>query len=104
MDVGLGFDAGLGDEDLFVFDEFGEAEGGVEVGVEGFEVAVVDAEEAVGAHGDSDDGADAEEAVEFVDFDEGGEAEFGGEDLQVEDHGVGEDFGDEEDGVGAVGS
>jgi len=39
------------------------------------------------------------EAVHLVDFDEGGEMQFGGENLQVDHHGVGEDFGDE-DGIG----
>ncbi len=103
LDVRLGFDAGLGDEDLLVFDELGEADGRGEVGGEGAEVAVVDAQEGVGAEGEADGGADAEEGVHFVDFDEGGEAEFGGEDLEVDHEGVGEDFGDEEDGVGAGG-
>ena len=74
----------------------------VEVGGHGAEVAIVDAEQAVAGVGEADVGADAEQGVDVVDFDEGGELQLGGEDEQVDELALGETICDEEDGVGAV--
>ena len=61
LDVRFVFDARLGDEDLLVFDEFRQANRRGKVGGEGAQVAVVDAQKRVAAHGDADDGADAQQ-------------------------------------------
>lgn len=103
-EVGGGADAGFADEEAWVVDEFGEPEGVGEVDAHGGEVAVVDAEEGVGGVGEADVGLDAEEFVEPVDFEEDGHAELLGEDEEVDEVGLAEAFGDEEDGIGAGGA
>jgi len=95
-DVGVGMDAGLGDLEDAGGHFGGEVEGGFEVDFEVAKVAVVDAD---------DGGAGFEGAVELfgvVDFDEGVEAELGGEFAEAAHFGGFEDGGDEEDGVGAL--
>lgn len=97
----LGFgDAGFGDEDGGVFDHVDEAQGVGDVGGHALEVAVVDAQQGVARFGEADVGQDAEEVVGGVDLEQDGELELVGEDHEVEQFGLAQAFGDEEDGVG----
>lgn len=63
-----GFDARLADEDGAVVDVVGEAEGVVEIDGHGRQVAVVDAEQAVGAVWEAHVGADAEDILHLMYF------------------------------------
>ena len=101
LDIGAGFDATFGDEDFFVVDEFAELEGVVEIDVHGFEVAVIDAEQAAGELGVVGEVLDALEGLGFVDFEQDGEVERVSGFEQLGELIGGEGFGDEEDGVGA---
>lgn len=104
-DVLGGCDAAFADEDSAIFDELGQSEGVSEIGFEGAQVPVVDTEEAILLMGEADDVvADADEVLHVMHFEEDCEVEFDGEDLEVDDLGGIEAFGDEEDGVGACGA
>lgn len=101
----LGFgDARLGDEDGGVFDHVDEAQGVGDVGGHAFEVAVVDAQEGVARFGEADVRQDAEEVVRRMDLEQDGELELVGEDHEVEQFGLAQALGDEEDGVGPGGA
>ena len=94
--VGGGFDAAFGDEEDVVWDFLGEAGGGFEVDFEGFEVAVVYADEV---------GTEFERSFHFaevVDFDEHVELAEQCLFVEVAEGGVVERGDDEEDGIGAA--
>ncbi len=99
-DVGAGFDAAFGDEDFFVGDEFAELQRGVEIGLHGFEVAVIDAEQTAGVLGIFYEVADTLERLGLVDFEQDGQVEREGGFEQLGELIGGEGFGDEEYGVG----
>jgi hypothetical protein len=93
--VALGFDAAFGDKDELIGDLFAEVVSGLEVDFEGFEVAIVDA---------NDLGVGVEGAIEFfaiVDFDEDIELEGLRFLEKIEVSFLIEGGDDEEDGVGS---
>ena len=97
-DVGGGFDAAFGDLDDVGRDAVDELERGIEVNVEGMEVAVVDPDEVASG---------GEGAVEFggvVDFAEDVELEFAGAAMERDELVLFEGGDDEQDGVGAAGA
>ncbi len=98
-DVGRGLDARLTHEHARFIDEVNKPQGMADIGNHGPQVAVVDAQQAVGRVREPDVRADAEEIVHIVDFDEDGQLELLGEDHQVHQFRLGETFSDEQDGV-----
>ena len=100
LDMGRFPDAAFANQRDRVFDEFAEAQGGVEIGLHGFEIAVVDAEKGVVVHREAGQAADLEQGIEVMHFQQDGEGQGVSQNEQVHEQGGEQGFGDEQDGIG----
>lgn len=104
MEIVVGADAGLADEDRAVWDLVGQCDGVADVGVHPRQVAVVDAQETRCWGCGLDNGEDPAEVLGRVDLDKGRHPLIMGYiDAYFQEGGV-ETLGDEKDGVGAGGT